>query len=346
MLTKAKIPSWGIGEVYTSAQSNHLQSELIKAIDGVGGGAYSPSALIEIGGTFGIEVTAPSNLEGDVSIGDNAGSQLSIFADTFVNRDIAFIVGMTATFNGTAAFTDDLSVTGAGTVDLFAGSVIVTAAGGLVIGGGFDIVLSAGANILLSSTSDIDINSGDILLNSASGLTVGGGVPANFGGTVGFDAAVNFAASSVVTFAAGSDLDGSVELGLTVTGAMSFASTATLAIASGAELQISGILRDQGTGRTIYRRYNLPAANATVGINDGTLFIIPPLGGGGVVYTVSTTGAQAGDVICFSAYANTTANTAGVGAWNLNNTGAAGENPAVFFYYDGAAWQTLFHAQN
>lgn len=339
-MTKARVKpaNWGVGEKLTSAQMNTSDAYWPDVIDGAAGGTWNPTNPIVIGGD-GIHVTGLANLEGEVSIGDNAGSQLTIYADTFVNRDIAFIAGMTATFNGTAAFTDDLVMTGAGSFDLFSGSVIVTSAGGLVMGGGVDITMSAAANILLSATSAIDVNSGSIIISGATGLAVGGGVTAQFDGNT------NIGATGVVTFDSGSDLDGSVELGLTCTGALSFASGATVAIAAGAELQISGILRHQSAGRTIYRRYTLPDANATVGVNDGTLFIVPALGAARV-YTVSTTGAQAGDVIIFSAYANTTANLATVnGVWFLNFNGVAGQFPAVALYYDGAAWQTLWHSR-
>jgi len=287
-------------------------------IDGAGGGTWNPSALIEIGGAFGIKVTAPSNLEGDVSIGDNLGSQLIIYADTFVNRDIAFVAGKTATFNGFAVFNDPstfndtltlaanknfVAAAGTGVIDFF-GEVTISQAIGFQVGGG--VPASFGGTV---DAISIDIGSGDIILDSSS-LTCA--VPASFSDATNFTAGVTFTSAGSVALAG--------------------------------PVALTGILTPSGTGRVAFRRYNLPDLNATVGINEGTLFIVPALGAGRT-YTLSTTGAVTGDVIVFSAYTNTTVNVGGVAGWNLNNTGTAGENPAVAFYYDGAAWQTLWHSR-
>ena len=328
MLTKAEPLGYSFGQKLPSAHQNHLQDELVKAIDGAGGGTYNPSNPIILGGD-GLNMAGPFVVSGAGSADFNG------VAVTFNATSTVLFVNGFECDAGSTSIVGDLNVNGA---------QLTVAAESF-----FNDTVHIGANddfTMASGTGTADFFGGTVTISEAGGFQVGGGVPADFNGTVDFNATVDlnagvdFAAASVVTFAAGSDLDGSVELGLTCTGGMSFASGGTLAIAAGAELQISGILREQGAGRTVYRRYNLPTTNATVSIADGTLFIVPALPGGGAIYTLATTGAQTGDVVCFSAFANTSVNIGGVGPWNLRNN-TSGDTPAVWFYFDGSVWQTL-----
>lgn len=55
-MVRAKPASWALGEVLTSAQANTIDSQLPSAIDGTGGGTYTPGFGIVIGGAGLISV--------------------------------------------------------------------------------------------------------------------------------------------------------------------------------------------------------------------------------------------------------------------------------------------------
>jgi hypothetical protein len=97
-LAPEKVGPWIVHELLTSPQMNKVASELVKAIDGSGGGAYNPSAHITLGGA------------GEFRI-DNV-LRVRTGADFFLDA------GATATFNDGVVFNDQADF--AGNVDFFA----------------------------------------------------------------------------------------------------------------------------------------------------------------------------------------------------------------------------------
>lgn len=87
-LAPVKVGPWVLHELLTSPQVNRIADELVKAIDGVGGGAYNPSANITLGGV------------GELRI-DNV-LRIRSGADFVVDS------GATATFNESVVFNDQV----------------------------------------------------------------------------------------------------------------------------------------------------------------------------------------------------------------------------------------------
>jgi hypothetical protein len=301
MLVRAKPAGFGILEKLTSAQINLIDGQLPSAIDGVAGGVYAPSSEIEIGGS-GILVTGPATLEGDVSIGDDAGSQLTIYADTFVNRDVAFVAGKKATFNGQTEFNDQ---------NQFDDIVVFTASGFVTFSGTVAVEAGASFDVACLATFQDDVSvAGDIIY---SGALAGPSVSVASG-------AVAMTATTFVTSAA---------VGATFNGLVTLANGVAL----------TSLLAPIGAGRVRGCRPPVTTAdaNSTYGITDGDVFLVPALGAART-YSLSTTGAGAGDRMRFSAIGNTTVNPAnlygGLQAL-MNNTGGVLSLDVVF---DGAAW--------
>lgn len=118
-------------EKLSSAQMNHVESELIKAIDGYGGGTYAPSSLITIGGsglklTAGLLVTGSDALvSGNVVVGTNLTvSGLTTTQGVIVNGEAEFTLGVITLPGGTSQFQDNVSFTSA---------AAITASGGITV---------------------------------------------------------------------------------------------------------------------------------------------------------------------------------------------------------------------
>jgi len=315
MIERAKPSNWGTGEKLTSAQMNRIDEQLPYALDGVGGGAYSPSPRIEIAGD-GIRVTGPALLEGEVSIGDNAGSQLTVYADTYLNRDVVCVTGKKVTFNGEAEFNgqnqfDDttsfteISVVGFSGQVFFNTPSVVDFQSGFVVSAG-NITIAAG-NLTLSGGELAVVGGGAF----STGITVGGAVVA---GEINVASGALQADSSSINCAVATRLGGATEL--------------------------AGIMTPTGSGRVLHRFYDLPDADGvTVDITMGNIFIVPSLGAARF-YAISNTGAVRGDVIMFSAVANTGSHYAEMSVgYQLRN--AAGLPVAGLIWFDGANWKPL-----
>lgn len=132
---RTKVSGWAFGEILTSAQMNSLDTDHANAIDGVGGGVYSPSAEIEIA-DGGLHLTGGSFVS-EVGLGVSAG--LAIFADGILNGD-------TLTQAGLAVFQGTVEVQGALTADSTLHSVGAAT---------FDTTLTASGPIVLSGTGRV-----------------------------------------------------------------------------------------------------------------------------------------------------------------------------------------------
>jgi hypothetical protein len=116
-LTLAKAGGWSIGEILTSDQMDHIQSELIKAIDGSGGGSYSPSANVTIGGAaeWRFDNTVRFRTGSDLLTDAGSQSDFSGQVDFFSNVDfretstVEFIAGGLVEFHdGTRVVIEEL----------------------------------------------------------------------------------------------------------------------------------------------------------------------------------------------------------------------------------------------
>jgi hypothetical protein len=115
-LTAAKVGGWSIGELLTSDQVDHLQAQILKAVDGIDGGTYTLSAaLIIAGDTVRIDeelyINAGAELISDGPVHFRPGAPLLV-SDGFQFDDVG-------EFNGTVGFS-----TG-GIVNFAAGNTVV-----------------------------------------------------------------------------------------------------------------------------------------------------------------------------------------------------------------------------
>lgn len=120
-LTAANIGGWSLNEILTSAQMNHLQSELVKALDGEGGGSYV--------------LTAPLNLDGD---------------ELQIEDTLRMQAGSALVISGTAVMTAASS----SIVDFDSGSF-------LNISAGADMNIEAGADVIVGDLDDLAVDDDD-----------------------------------------------------------------------------------------------------------------------------------------------------------------------------------------
>lgn len=258
------------------------------------------------GGTY-----APTS---DIQIsGANGGG--FVVDGNFVHEDGTATFRSTSTMSvlGTAGFSGAVS---------FAGSSTITVAGALTVSGTFTAEsLALSVNLTVGGSATIGTTGTDL-------LTVLAGAsfeqPVSFLGTVSFDSAIEVTAPA--------SLLGDVTLG----------NASTDIIAVGGLMQLGRRLTYSGSGRVPGRHVLLPASSATIAVADGDLFQIPTLSSG-VIYTLSTSGAVAGDKMAFFTGGN---NTLG-GSVTFSGT-ATGEGGALMvagrnsqfvrFVFDGSDW--------
>ncbi len=98
-LAPEKVGPWVVHELLTSPQVNKIASELVKAIDGSGGGSYNPSADLILGGAAEIKIDSVLRVR--------------------TGADLITDSGALATFNSSSLFNAQADF--AGNVDFFAG---------------------------------------------------------------------------------------------------------------------------------------------------------------------------------------------------------------------------------
>lgn len=91
-LTAAKVGGWAFGDLLTSDEVDHLQAELLKAIDAVNGGTYTLSAPLIFNGTVEFNDDLVINASGELTIDGN------------------LIVNSIFEINGQGEFNDDVNV--------------------------------------------------------------------------------------------------------------------------------------------------------------------------------------------------------------------------------------------
>lgn len=205
-LSAANPGGWSLNEVLTSAQMTFLQNELLKAVDGVNGGAYTLASPLSFAGAD-VTLTSDLNL--------NAGAELNFAGGTLTGAinvdsagDMTFLSGSSlvmaagsaltiggsmtvasltvtsalslssASFNVDAPSTINLlgsiAVNGGGSIDVTSGGDINVTSADVNIGSGAQILLSGGS-IIIGATGFIQANGGDINLGSTSFLNLASG---------------------------------------------------------------------------------------------------------------------------------------------------------------------------
>lgn len=277
-LTKANSAGFGYNEVLTSAQANHWDTEIIKAIDGGGGGAYTPSSLIEIGGS-GLKMNASIQVETGAYLLLNAG--LTAGTGGGILFGVNSLVNSVSTTDWKGAFNfGSLSAT---TVSFGTDAAVTFANGSTAL---FDttsaVSIKCPVTVYSSSTWGGVQNyvSGHVTFDSGSAVTSDAGT--DWAGTYTFGAAANivgvagagfggefrYESGGVFKFLSGSELhtyggstttfDGDIEIGA--------ASTATLRAA----------LVCTGGGRIRKRRVVMATdANQSLSATDCDIYKIP-----------------------------------------------------------------------
>jgi hypothetical protein len=306
-VTKARIKpaNWGIGERLTSAQGNAWDAYWPDVIDGAGGGTWSPSSVISIGGS-GIQITGPAEFQGDVVI-DNVGSTNSLSVGGNVGIGGLVTIGDTLTVAAKATFNGDTEFNGQNQFDDICS---FTSAG---------FVTFSGTNVF-DATSSIDFQ---------AGLIVSAGTLSALGATsLAAATAVSLGVAGVIVLDA-TTLSTTSAVTATFAGPVNVANTLTIS---------SGALVFSGVGSPRYRVVNTADASAvTYTINDGDLFMLPALGGNRT-YTLGTTGATEGARVRFSAELNTTTNYATINGGALFLMHAATGTLWLDFVFHSGSW--------
>jgi hypothetical protein len=197
-LTAVKPGGWDVEEVLTSDQMNALQVELLKAIDGVNGGTYSPVSDLVIGGPGELIVS----------------TTLSILTDLIIEAAAFLQVMGTLQLSGVQTVTGDINVPSGGEIN-------IQNLGRIDVESGGDVNLAGGADMTLAGTdggADLDIASGARLGLSGT-ATVFGSVNLSTGGQINVPTGCHI------------DIEGS-------NGRINLASGAKILGSSGAEMQV------------------------------------------------------------------------------------------------------------
>lgn len=163
-LALVKPAGWDEEDPLTSDEMNALQSELVKAVDGVGGGTYELSSDLVFDGT------APVRIANELQI--DAGATLDM--------------GGTLALGGQTDLTGEFDVESGGDVNVKNGGEINVQSGGDidVESGGAVNVLSGGAvNLLNGSTVDVDPTA-TINLEGTLDIPLGGSIEVANGGDI------------------------------------------------------------------------------------------------------------------------------------------------------------------
>jgi hypothetical protein len=310
MLTTAKIAGWAFGELLLSGEIEHIDTEVQKALDGVGGGTYAPVDQVIIGGaglriTTVLDITGTINITGNTTIGNSDADTLSVIA--------------TPEFEAPATFND---------------GIIITAGGAEVHGSS-----SFGANLTVSG--DLSV-AGELDVTSAvtfhDDLTLATGGNFNCNGTASFDGDVDFTAGATfhagLTIPTGDTLDCNGTLD--VDGPADFSGPVTL----------RSLLNTSGSGRVRMRHSTtLGNTDETVDVTDGNIFRLPDDNSAFRTYTISDDEAGPGDFMIF--YQNDGTNldnqvniNSNGGISSIFTTGAAG--CYAFYVFNGSSWHKIF----
>lgn len=195
-LEKPKPLGWNEEELLTSAQMNQLQLELVKALDGVGGGEYALQEDLVLDGPGKLIILGELEVNADGSVTIKTGATLSVAGDLdvesggdFTLKDGAqlhFNNGSTGTITGTA----QLTVLGSGTIRVglvTPGLLLIADAGELRVAAGGVLNLEGAGHV--TGILNVDGPSGKIEVEDDGVIEVksGGQITAAAGATITVD---------------------------------------------------------------------------------------------------------------------------------------------------------------
>lgn len=228
---------WGLGVPLQPGEMNQLDIDHANAVDGAGGGLYTPIGLLEFGGS-GLKVSGAF-----LSTANAAFTGTQQFLGTAVcTTSFGFAGGLLTGDNfsdirwdGIATFRNGAQLIGnAGSTLLWSGSSTFS------IG-----VLTVNSNATFQAPGTATFKNGAVF-NTGGALTTAAGVNATFGGNATFNGTASFPGG--------------------VTGAVNFAGQVSLTAAS--FVPSGGTLAYTGTGHAIPRLTFGTDGNMTIGIND------------------------------------------------------------------------------
>lgn len=172
-LTAVKPGGWAIGEILTSDQMDALQSEMLKAVDGVNGGSYTLGSSLTFAGAD-VRIAADLEILSTGQINANSGSEINV--DSGAQIDVA----------------GDLNLLSGGDLNVLSG-------GEIAVDGNIEV--ASGGIVNLNSGGRMDVNSGaDFNVESGATLDLTGTM------TVGATGNVNVASGGNVNLQSGADL--------------------------------------------------------------------------------------------------------------------------------------------
>jgi hypothetical protein len=189
-LAAANPGGWSLNEVLTSAQMTFLQNELLKAVDGVGGGTYTLAAPLAFAGA---DVRIAADLEvlstGQINVQDGAeinvlggglgGGRIDIESGAALHLDAgsALDIDGDADLAAAGVFTVHgeiaLATSGAGELSVASGAIINVNGGRLDLNTGSDMNVEGTAHIDVEGS--IEVTTGTVNIFSATGVTLQSG---------------------------------------------------------------------------------------------------------------------------------------------------------------------------
>jgi hypothetical protein len=166
-LARSKATPYSDGDLLTGAQVTHIDDELVKALDGAGGGEYTPSSQIAIRGTEGLYVedltgTVTGVLDIDGALTVSSGGAIVAASGS----DISAESGSTITVD-------------AGAEQLVAGTVTVQDGGDVAVESGGDVTIESGATLTVDAGGQVAVSGLLQILDGASLSVSGSGNIAN-----------------------------------------------------------------------------------------------------------------------------------------------------------------------
>lgn len=225
---------WAPEEVLTSDQMNALQSELIKALDGIGGGSYTLTAPLIIGGSevrfstvlrllaggfFNVDAGGEISVTGVIDIEDGgqidvkdggridvrsgAGLHLDAGAECDIDTDVDLAATKTLFLHGTI----DVLGTGSGGAIIARNGSTITLDGTVNMTFNSELNLALGADIVCANGAQVQVyDSEDLLINNSSfafRLTLTPVYISSTGGVPDFFASAGFSTPKWVQHASG-----------------------------------------------------------------------------------------------------------------------------------------------
>lgn len=184
-LTAANPGGWALNEVLTSAQVNHLQNELLKAIDGVNGGTYALQSQLAFDGPADLVILGTLEIASGGLLSVPVGGDISVFGELTINAAGDLLVDGVIAIRAPGT----LEVRSGGELDVLSGGDLnVRAGGGITVDSGGQVSFDGGGILNLNASSVVSADAGSTQqLNGTTNVQSGGLVRVLSGGTLRVD---------------------------------------------------------------------------------------------------------------------------------------------------------------